>query len=93
MVKIIETNLSLDNENNIRDFQSRVIEAESWDSFIDEIKNGKTVLRNSILGSMSGCTLPRQSKIEELIYDDRHLSCNVINYAEQKTKKLAYLIL
>jgi len=92
MIKVIETNLSIDNNDNIADHQSRVIEIESWDSFIEEIKECKTVIRNSILGCMSGCTIPRESKVENLKYDDRTLSCDVYNYIGMKTKKLVYRI-
>ena len=90
MIKVIETNLSIDNENKLRDFQSRVIEIDSWEDIIQEIKDCKTVIRNSVLGCLSGTTIPRESKIENLTYDDFHLSCDVINYAGMKTKKLIY---
>lgn len=93
MIKVIETNLSLDNVNDdIKDHQSRVIEVEDWNSFIDEISKGETVIRNSVLGCMSGATIPKQAKVENIIYDDKHLSCDVYNYAGAKTKKLVYRI-
>lgn len=91
MVKVIETNLSIDG-NLIKDHQSRVMEVESWESFVNEIKEKKTTIRNSCLGNLSGCTIPRESKIENLIYDEVHLSCDVYNFVGNKTKKLAYLI-
>ena len=69
MIKVIETNLSLDENENILDHQSRVIEVESWDSFIEEIKNGETICRKSILGCLDGCSIPKKSKVENLIYD------------------------
>lgn len=34
MVKIIETNLSLDKTGTIRDHQSRIIEVQDWDIYI-----------------------------------------------------------
>jgi len=80
MIKVIETNLSLDNNDNIADHQSRVIEVESWEEFINEIKECKTVIRKSIYGCLDGCTIPRESKIVNLKYDDIHLSCDVYNY-------------
>lgn len=92
MIKVIETNLSMDYENNIRDHQSRVIEIDNWEEFVDEIKNAKTVSRNSYIGSMDGCTIPRQSKVENLIYDDLHLSCDIYNSTGMKSKKLVYKI-
>ena len=92
MTKIIETNLSLDNDNNIVDHQSRVIKIENWEDYINEIKESKTVIRNSILGCMYGCSIPRESEIENLKYDDNHLSCDVYNWFGRKTKKLAYKV-
>lgn len=92
MVKIIETNLSIDINDTFRDHQSRVIETGSWQDYINEIKEAKCVSRMSCLGHLDGCTIPKIAKVENLKYDDFHLSCDVINFANQKTKKLAYLI-
>ena len=92
MIRVIETNLFMDYENNIKDHQSRVIEIDSWEEFIDEIINAKTVLRNSYIGSLHGNTIPRQAIVENLICDDFHLSCDVYNFASRKTKKLVYKI-
>lgn len=90
MIKVIETNLSIDNENNIVDHQSRVIEVGSWEEFINEIKNAETVSRKSCIGNLHGSTIPRQARVENLIYDDDHLSCDVYNFTGAKTKKLVY---
>jgi hypothetical protein len=92
MIKVIETNLSLDYENNIHDHQSRVIEVNSWEDFVEEIKEANSIIRNSIIGSLHGTTLPRESKVENLSYDDRHLMCDVINRFGMKSKKLVYKI-
>jgi len=90
MVKIIETNLTMDGEI-IKEHQSRVIEAESWESFVEEIGNARFVMRTSILGCLMGNSVPRSSTIENFIYDYKHLSCDIYNYAGVKTRKLAYL--
>ena len=90
MIKVIETNLSLDDNDNIVDHQSRVIEVENWEEFINEIKVGKTVSRKSIYGCLDGCTIPRESKVVNLKYDNIHLSCDVYNYFGMKSKKLVY---
>lgn len=95
MIKVIETNISLNPNYDydiIIDHQSRVIEVESWEDFINEIKEAKTVIRNSYIGNMEGTTLPRESKIENLVYDDFHLSCNVLNWLGHKSKKLVFKI-
>ena len=90
MIKVIETNLSIDNNDNIVDHQSRVIEVENWEDFINEIKECKTISRKSICGCLDGCTIPRESKVVNLKYDDIHLSCDVYNYFGMKSKKLVY---
>ena len=55
---------------------------------IDEIKNTKCVIRN---GSMNGNSIPKCSVVDNLEYDDFHLSCDVYNYQGIKTRKLCYL--
>jgi hypothetical protein len=92
MIRIIETNLSMNNENVIIDHQSRVVEAESWECYIKEIQEGKTVIRSSIYGSLHGNTIPPKSEINNLVFDEFHLKCDITNYLGLKTKKLAYLI-
>jgi len=90
MIKVIETNLSLDYDDNIIDHQSRVVEVESWEDYINEIKEGISVFRKSILGCLDGYTIPtKQSRVENIICDDFHLSCDVYR-GNTKTKKLAY---
>jgi hypothetical protein len=92
IVKIIETNLSTDENNNIIDFQSRVIEVKSWISFVDEVTNAKTVTRNAAIGNMYGVTIPHSAKVKFVINDDNTLKCDVYNYCGVKTVKLAHLI-
>ena len=89
MIKIIETNLSLDGNGNIVDHQSRVIEIEIWEDYVNEIKENISVFRKSILGCLNGYTIPKKSEVSNIIYDDFHLSCNVYNSAGVKSKKLA----
>ena len=92
MIKIIETNLSLDNNDNIVDHQSRVVEIENWNDYIEEIKKCKSVFRNSILGCFSGYTIStKQLNVKNLKYDDLHLSGDIYDsIGMNKTKKLAY---
>lgn len=103
MVKIIETNLSIHNETyQIMDHQSRIIEAESWDKYIDyyfNYMNGFDDFKFKCLTNMFGNTLPREAKIENFKFDDYHLSCDVIKHIDYWgqphtiiTKKLAYLV-
>jgi hypothetical protein len=92
MVRIIETNLSIDNLGAIQDHQSRVIETESWMLYVDEFIHGKTIIRNSCIGSLHGATIPREAKIENLTYDEKHLMCDITNWKSIKSKKFAYLV-
>ncbi|MEI2465116.1 hypothetical protein [Niallia taxi] len=93
MVKIIETNLSIMDWDGevIADHQSRVIEVSSWQDFIVEIKEAKTVERPSVIGSMHGNSVPRECRVDNLQYDEKHLSCDIIYGNGVKSKKLAYL--
>jgi hypothetical protein len=94
LVKVIETNLSLQVNNEIIDHQSRVIEVDNWKEYIDEIREAKTVIRKSAIGYMEGSSIPRNAEIEDLVFDEFHLSCTIYNYHNHgiKTKKLAYLV-
>jgi hypothetical protein len=92
MVKIIETNISLNDDGIQADFQSRVIEVDSWELFVDEIKSGETKNRTACIGYLTGLSLPRQTKIESIKDDGFHLSCDFTNRFGCKMRKLAYLI-
>lgn len=91
VVKIIETNLSMSSSGIIKDHQSRVVEANSWDEYTEAFEhyNGMAVEFRS-LTSMVGDTLPREEHLFNLEYDEFHLSCIVSN-GLLSTKKLAYL--
>ena len=92
MIKVIETNLSIDNENTIKDHQSRVIEVDSWEDYIQEIKDAKSVSRNSVLGSLHGNTIPNNAVVEIISLDDFHLDCDIVNRFGILSKKLVYRI-
>lgn len=57
MIKIIETNLMYDN-NIIGDFQSRIIEVESFDKYIQQIKNKEKIYYKCLFGQCRGYSLP-----------------------------------
>lgn len=89
MVYIIETHLSLNNDNIICDSQARVIKYSSWDDYVELIKSEKYELAE---GTMDGCILPRNSKVKNLTYSDSNLSCDVITAINNKFIKFAYLV-
>lgn len=89
MIKIIETNLMLDDKLN--NFQSRVIEVESWEYVIEQftsedIKHPET--HYDIYGRYSGTIVPRFAQIENLEYDENRLTCDVVIFNGRRTKKL-----
>lgn len=103
MVKIIETNLSIhDKTDEIMDHQSRIVEAESWEQYVDyyfNYMNGFDNFKFKCLTKMQGETLPREAQIENFKYDDFHLSCDVVKHIDYHgqphtiiTKKLAYFV-
>lgn len=92
MIKVIETNLSLKQGCDIMDHQSRVIEVDSWDEYLNEIKNGECVRRVSYLGFMDGVTIPKKCRVFNFVSDDTHASCEVVLWDGTITKKLMYMI-
>ena len=91
---IIETNVSMKDGIAV-DHQSRVVEAKSWDDYVEYYKqNIKPDREHSKFESLTGLlgdSLPRYGDIIEFKYDDFHLSCYHINRQGIMTLKLAYL--
>lgn len=83
MVKIIETNLFVRSDNTIRDHQSRIIQANSWDEYISYYEKNKESDREhspfQSLTSLIGDTLPRYGDIIIFDYDGLHSYCEVVN--------------
>lgn len=77
-MKIIKTNLSIAN-NKIMDHQSYVEEEESWENFIDKVKSGFLFSKHHSV------------KVDNLKYDDFHLSCDVDKDSGVQTKHFAYI--
>lgn len=93
MVKIIETNLSIDGENNIRDHQARWILINDWKDYCKKYQNysGRRV-HYGIASSMPGVDIPADAKITNLQFDECHLSCDITNRDHLTTKRLVYNI-
>lgn len=92
IAKVIETNLTLKADKTIIDHQSRVIEVDSWDEYVGEIKLGVSKIRKACIGYMTGTSLPRNANIHNLKVNEYHLSCYFTNGLGKPMAKLAYLI-
>ena len=94
-MKIVETNIIYEGLT-FYDHQTRVLEIPSWEEYCDLFRNYKGTPAGDkykcIYNQLSGYVLPKNATIENLIYDDFHLSCDVINYEGQITKLFSYLI-
>ena len=91
---IIETNVSMKDGIAI-DHQSRIVEAKSWDDYVEYYKQNLETDREhskfKFFTVLLGDSLPRYGDIIEFKYDDFHLSCYHINRQGMITLKLAYL--
>ena len=92
MIQVIETNLSIDKDDTIRDHQSRIVEVEDWDTYFKAFEkyNVEAVYFKS--KTMRGYSILSNCTMTDLIYDDIHLSCMVLHRSGFITKKLAYRI-
>lgn len=97
MVYIIETNLSMKNDV-IMDFQSRIVEVPSWEEYCEMYENydGQACNIGKSITQLCGNNINSHRIIENLKYDDFHLSCDMVwdndlFYWDSKTKHLAYL--
>ena len=80
---VIETNLSCDNQWNIQDHQARIVEVDSWESYVEMYDyNNPEYLKST----MSGLSFYINYEMFDLKYDDNHLSCKFSN----GTMKFAY---
>ena len=95
MINIIETNIIVDDENNIIDHQSRMLIVPSWNEYITLYTeyDGKANGRNycTYNNNLLGCVLPHGAVIQELKYNDFHLYCSFKLFDRTRQIKLAYL--
>ena len=89
--KIIETNISM-KDGQVYDHQSRVVEADSWDEYIEmyEEYDGSPVDRFKAISEMIGNSIPKDVEILNLKYDEKHLTCDFKHKDGWIEKKLAY---
>ena len=93
MVKIIETNLLVDGENNIKDHQARWVLINDWEDYWKKYRfyNGKRVYCG-IASSIPGPDIPANVEITNLQFDECHLSCDVLHQGHSITKHFVYNI-
>ena len=89
--KIIETNISM-KDGQVYDHQSRVVEADSWDEYIEmyEEYDGSPIDRFKAISEMIGNSIPKDVEILNLKYDEKHLTCDFKYKDGWIEKKLAY---
>ena len=89
--KIIETNISM-KDGQVYDHQSRVVEADSWDEYIEmyEKYDGSPIDRFKAISEMIGNSIPKDVEILNLKYDEKHLTCDFKHKDGWIEKKLAY---
>ena len=92
MIQVIETNLSIDKDDTIRDHQSRIVEVEDWNTYCKAFEeyNGEAVYFKS--KTMRGYSILSNCTMTDLMYDDIHPSCMILYSSGCITKKLAYRI-
>ena len=75
MIQVIETNLSIDKNDIMKDHQSRIVEVEECDTYCKAFEeyNGEAVYFNS--KTIRGYSILLNCTMTNLIYDDIHLSC------------------
>lgn len=93
MVKVIETNLSIDGENNIKDHQARWVLINDWKDYCKKYQfyNGNRVCYG-IASSMPGPDILANVEITNLQFDECHLSCDVHHQDHSITKRFVYNI-
>lgn len=92
MIQVIETNLSIDRDNIIRDHQSRIVEVEDWDTYCKAYEEYKGDAIYFLSKTMPGNSVYNGCNIVGLTYDNIHLSCVILHSSGCVTKKLAYKI-
>lgn len=92
LTKVIETNISYYEDNTtISDVQSRVIEVDSWNAYLEEIRNQEQVFRYAAMGNLSGVSFPRDAIIKDFDANNKRLICHLELYNGNKLLKIAYV--
>jgi ABC-type proline/glycine betaine transport system substrate-binding protein len=91
-VKVIETIMWMETGY----FQSRVIQVDSWDDYVKEIKDGNHVSRDAFLGNLYGYTVPfykKDTQLEIIMYDPKELiAFEFTTFDGKLIRKMSYLV-
>lgn len=94
-MKIIETNVSKDEECITRDIQSRIINVSDWDSYCDLYRNynGKSFGMNFIVDTnLLGCSMPNNATILDIDIDEQRIIVRMTLFNDTYMEKYAYRI-
>ena len=92
MIKIVEANISCCQDGKIPyDIQTRVIEVNNWDEYVDEIKNQRQVFRTSINEDYTGVSFPKGAIVKRFEANDQMLICSFNLYNGRHMLKTAYI--
>lgn len=94
MEKVIETNISFDSlggELIPKDTQSRVVEVENWDKYVEEIREQHQIHRKCIIGHLVGVSFPKGATMKTFNANDERLICTFCTYDGKFMMKTAYL--
>lgn len=89
MIKVIETNVMFKDIETPYDAQSRIIEVDNWDDYVNEIKNQKQVNRHSWIGSLYGVSFPKGATMKYFDANDNRLVCTFYRWDNALQMKTA----
>ena len=91
-VKIIEAKIIHDYQSKPMYVQSRVIEVDSWEKYVEEIKQQKQINRKSIIGYSEGVSFPKSATTKSLKWDNKSLLCEFYLWNKTLVLQTAYVI-
>ena len=91
MIYVIQTNTSLDNLDNPKDFQSVVFPYQSWGKYKKDLLE-ENAIHEIIHGTMMGNIKARCCKIQKVIIDDDHHIEIIVDNGYVKTNIKAYKV-
>ena len=90
MIQVIETNLSIDKDDTIRDHQSRIVEVEDWDTYCKAFEeyNGEVPKTRKELESLPGVGRKTTNVVLSVGFDEPAFA--VDTHVERISKRLGF---